>query len=61
MVKLTVAAFVALAAQGCASPGTTDPARASRNAAGQAALDGMENAVLKDNDPDTPSREKSMK
>jgi hypothetical protein len=38
-----------------------DPARASRNAAGQAALADMENTVLKDNDPNTPSREKPMK
>ena len=56
--KLTVVAVIALAVQGCASTGATDPERASRDEAGQTALEGMENSVLKDNDSDTPSRAK---
>jgi hypothetical protein len=57
--KLAVVAVIALAVPGCASTGPTDPARASRNEAGQTALEGMENSVLKDNDPDTSVRAKS--
>jgi hypothetical protein len=56
--ELTVVAVVALAVQGCASIGAADPERASRNEAGQTALEGMENSVLKDDGSDTPVRAK---
>ena len=52
--RRVVAASIVLVAQACASTDPGDPARASRNEAGQAALEGMENAVLKDNDPNSP-------
>jgi hypothetical protein len=51
-------AAIALFAGGCASPPPNDPARAARNEQGQSALQGMENSVLKDNNPDTPVKAK---
>lgn len=47
----------ALALYGCATP-PPGTAKAERNEAGQAALEGMENSVLRDNNPDTPVRAK---
>jgi hypothetical protein len=58
MLLLTGAAAIALFACGCASNAPNDPERAQRNAQGQGALEGMENAVLKDNNPDTPVKAK---
>ena len=53
-VILTVLAGLVLSLQGCASTTTTDPARAAKDQADQAALDGMENSVTKDRNPDSP-------
>ena len=57
--KSTGIMLVLLVLQSCASTNPTVQGRASRNEAGQSALDGMENSVLKDNNPDTPTRVKS--
>jgi hypothetical protein len=58
ILKLTAAAIVALLVQGCAAKGPPDPARAAKDQTGQTALEGMENSVLKDNNPDTAVRAK---
>ena len=58
LLLLTGAAAIALLAGGCASPPPNDPARAARNEQGQSALEGMENAVLKDNNPNTSVKAK---
>jgi hypothetical protein len=52
--NLTVVAVIALLVQGCASTGPADPARAARNEAGQAALEGMKNASIADDNPNSP-------
>ena len=52
--KLVVPALLVMLAQACASTPSSDSTRASRNEAGQSALEGMENSVLKDNDPNSP-------
>jgi hypothetical protein len=58
LLLLASTAAIALLAGGCAATAPNDPARAERNAQGQAALEGMENAVLKDNNPSTPVKAK---
>jgi hypothetical protein len=58
VLKVTAAAIVALLVQGCAAKGPPDPARAAKDQSGQTALEGMENSVLKDNNPDTAVRAK---
>ena len=55
---LASAAAIALLAGGCAATAPNDPARTARNEQGQSALEGMENAVLKDNNPSTPVKAK---
>jgi len=52
--NLTVLAVTALLVQGCASTGPSDPARAARNEAGQAALQGAKNASIADDNPNSP-------
>jgi hypothetical protein len=53
---LTIVAVTMLAVQGCASTSATNQGRASsasKDQAGQAALDGMENSVIKDRNSDS--------
>jgi hypothetical protein len=58
VLKLTAAAVAVLVLSACAAPAPSDSSRATRNQAGQSALEGMENSVLKDNNPDTSVKAK---